>query len=387
KVFSIMDEKDKLLVVNSDITNRSKKVVGKDILIFNLKGILAGIDKIDFPIKLMSNGKKILSNNSYKNIDYDKIDENNFIIYDKVLSKINWKLKLYINKGQFYTPIIKELKRSTIIIFIIVIVGIISGYLISSPLAGRILLNKKELEKELDEQAEQIKKEIKTREKIFKIIGHDLRSPIAGIHSTMEHMNTNWNLFDEKEKQDLIRESDLSIIKVNNLLNSLLEWADHKKSNFEEINVIEIEEEFENIKELYYELLKAKNINFEIDYSESFKLKSNRRVFLTIIRNLISNSIKFTKENGTIKLQAFQKENKLIIQVSDTGVGISNQDLRKIFKEYEGKSKTGTKNEIGTGFGLIAVKKFADNLGCKINFNSKKKKGTVVRLIFNNNFE
>ena len=119
-----------------------------------------------------------------------------------------------------------------------------------------------------------------------------------------------------------------------------------------------------------------KSIDLVTDINESIAAYADKNMVTTIIRNLIANAIKFTGENGEIKVSATIKENYLEIAVSDTGIGISNENLEKIFSK-ENFTTYGTEGEKGSGLGLQLCQEFVEKNGGKIWIESKEEQGTT----------
>jgi len=132
---------------------------------------------------------------------------------------------------------------------------------------------------------------------------------------------------------------------------------------------------------LYEQNLKNKNITFKSEVLKGSMIQSDRNILDTVMRNLISNAIKFTKNGGEIKIGFIKDENKnSVISVIDNGVGISEEGLEKVFRIDSKFTNPGTNGEKGTGLGLILCKDLIEMVGGSISITSKIDSGTTVSI-------
>ncbi|HEV09629.1 MAG TPA: ATP-binding protein [Sulfurihydrogenibium azorense] len=121
--------------------------------------------------------------------------------------------------------------------------------------------------------------------------------------------------------------------------------------------------------------MKEKNLKVELDLDKNLTIQTDEVMFKEILQNIISNAVNFNKQNGTIKIKAYEEKSTVKLTVSDTGVGIEEDKLEKIFDEFY-KSE----NSEGLGLGLSIVKLYSNILGIKINIKSVVNQGTTVEL-------
>ncbi len=171
------------------------------------------------------------------------------------------------------------------------------------------------------------------------------------------------------------------------MLENLLDWARAQS------NVIRFSPAFhhanemvENELEALRHLARKKNISIENNTPADLQIFTDQNMFETIIRNLVSNAIKFTRVNGEIRVNArlIHKENKSFaeLSVADNGVGMEPGKLSKLFKISENISTSGTSNEVGTGLGLLLCKEFMDIHNGNIHVTSKLDEGSVFTCLF-----
>lgn len=226
-----------------------------------------------------------------------------------------------------------------------------------------------------------------TKDRFFSIIAHDLKNPLGNFKNTTKMLVESYRDFSEIDRfqfLDVMKESSENIY---SLLENLLEWARSQIGSIP-FNPVDL-----NLKLLSIEIVKllksqAENKHIEIQnhIPLSIMLKADANMLQTIIRNLISNAIKFTRENGKIIISATAKKNNFVVSVSDTGIGISKETTDKLFRIDAEITAPGTNNEKGTGLGLILCKEFIEKHGGKIWADSEVGKGSTFYLTLPNSY-
>jgi two-component system, sensor histidine kinase and response regulator len=217
-----------------------------------------------------------------------------------------------------------------------------------------------------------------TKDKFFSIIAHDLKSPFNSILGFSELLLAHVNEKDYEqigEFANIIRQSS---IKAMNLIMNLMEWAQSQSGR------IEFNPEYFEINTIVNEAIllmegsaEQKSIIITNKLAPDIQVNADKNMISTVLRNLISNAIKFTQPNGKISVTSVVNHNELTISVMDTGVGISEDRINNLFKIGEGYSTHGTKEEHGTGLGLILCKDFIEKNDGKIWAESIVGKGTT----------
>ena len=224
---------------------------------------------------------------------------------------------------------------------------------------------------------------ISTKDKLFSIIGHDLGNQFNIIVGFLEVLVSDFKKLDAaKVEYHLINISNSSKYAYN-LLENLLTWARMQT------NLIQFNPETFNIQTKIIEsieLLKGasskKNIKIEFNANEEISIYADINMFSTVFRNLVANAIKFTPEHGKISISVKQKKDFCEITVKDNGVGISEENIGKIFR-IDSKNKTlGTNGEKGTGLGLILCKEFTEKHNGEIWVESEAGKGSQFIFTF-----
>lgn len=223
-----------------------------------------------------------------------------------------------------------------------------------------------------------------TKDKFLSIIAHDLKNPIAGIMLTSELLVNYYDRLDREKLELKLKEINTTSIKLKDLLDTLLEWARASTGNIPYSPFdIEIDSILKNLGHLFSANLINKNITFTVENDTKCKVIADEKMLDTILRNLVSNAIKFTPEGGTISISTEEVANKLIIKIKDTGVGIPEDKIPYLFSMSNNYSTLGTKKEKGTGLGLLLCKEFIEINNGTIEVSSKVGEGTVFDISLN----
>jgi PAS domain S-box-containing protein len=234
-----------------------------------------------------------------------------------------------------------------------------------------------QLRKYADEQAQLNA----TKDKFYSIIAHDLRSPFQTLLSYSDMLKSNV----DNLKSDKIFSYSENIHKATeetySLLEDLLQWTGSQtgriKAQPEIIYVIEL---FYSIVKIFKESARRKDITLYSNVIEDLYILADRNMVTTILRNLVSNAIKFTKREGQIVLDAKENESNIIISIKDTGIGIEKENISKLFRIDSTYSTKGTEKEKGTGLGLIICKEFAEKNNGTLIVESYPGKGSTFML-------
>ncbi len=230
----------------------------------------------------------------------------------------------------------------------------------------------------LKQQTDELNETIAVKNKIFSIVAHDLINPFGAIREVSALMlrDCKQQRYDRLEKfSDLVhRSSSQSAELLVNMLNWSRVQTGRIKYNPERINIKTISD---SAVDLMLSNIDKKGLDIVNNISDNIIVKADRDMLDTVLRNLISNAIKFTPTNGIITLNVELNGNKAIVSVSDTGVGIREENFGKVFKVGDDNSTLGTEDEKGTGLGLILCKEFVEENGGEIWFESKESKGTT----------
>lgn len=248
--------------------------------------------------------------------------------------------------------------------------------------ASRIIDERKKFENTIKEKQYELQKLNAEKDKFFSIIAHDLKNPIAALLNVSDVFADFYKNMSSEEVEINIKKMSNAAYHTHKLLENLLEWAKSSRGEFVyfplKINLDEaISDCINNIK------IQAINKNININTSNTLSeinVEADINMLRTIIRNLISNAIKFSPNSSTIEINAVEYpfDDKFIqIDIKDSGVGMPPETIAKLFRIDEKISTKGTNNETGTGLGLILCKEFIDKHKCRIWVKSELNKGTT----------
>jgi len=233
-----------------------------------------------------------------------------------------------------------------------------------------------EHKKLIEAQTENLQMVSKIKDKLLAVIGHDLRTPLANLRNMVEMFEADYISADEvhwlmRDINPLVKGAELT-------LSNLMEWAcsqiKGQSINSSRLDIFLLGVEME---QTFNHALHQKNIEFLNQATAGQSVMADENHIKVVLRNLISNAIKFTDTNGTIKLNSTYEENNVIVSVQDTGKGMTADEVNKLFYPQTHFSQPGTQGEHGTGIGLLLCKELVELNGGKIWITSKPGKGST----------
>jgi signal transduction histidine kinase len=236
------------------------------------------------------------------------------------------------------------------------------------------------LEKSVELKTSELRELNVSKDKFFSIIAHDLKNPFSSIIGISEILKEEIRSGDTATMEKYAGMLNTSAVQTYRLLENLLEWANSQRGKIsftpEQINLSQLfNEEFNALNEM----ATAKNIELKSFIADNMTILADKNMLKTILRNLISNAIKFTNKNGKVEVNAIVDDRNLEISVSDNGTGMTKETMAKLFRLDANLSTRGTANEKGTGLGLFLCKEFVEKHGGKISVESESGKGSIFR--------
>ena len=234
---------------------------------------------------------------------------------------------------------------------------------------------------EIENQRDKLEKLNKTKDKFFSIIAHDLRNPFHSILGFADLLIKNYREIEDEKKQEYIQLMHESSQYAYHLLENLLHWSrsQTERIQFSPVNV----DLFEIIDEINHMLLasfKKKDITFSNEIPEGTLVFGDKNMISTIVSNLVNNATKFTPDGGSIKVFHEATDQDITIHISDTGIGMEQKVIDKLFNLDQFYSTTGTDGESGTGLGLIVIHEFVKKHNGTISVKSKPGKGSTFSI-------
>jgi PAS domain S-box-containing protein len=219
------------------------------------------------------------------------------------------------------------------------------------------------------------------KSKLFSIIAHDLKNPFNSLMGFSQLLLKNFGKYSPDKIKEYVSYINKSAQQGFSLLENLLEWS---RTQTGKLEVQKISFDLVKLISEAYNLLlafaKSKEISITLNFPENLFVLADENMIKTVLRNLISNAIKFTHRQGKIFIKAFKDNNWAIVEITDNGIGISLENLRILFNIDNEYSSLGTEKENGTGLGLILCQEFLNLNNGTIEVESKKNEGSTFRI-------
>ena len=230
--------------------------------------------------------------------------------------------------------------------------------------------------KYIEEKNNELQHLIQTKNRLFSIIGHDLRGPFNSLESILNLLKG--NMISQKEFKSFSTKLSGNLDHASRLLNNLLKWSRSQLDGFEySIKALDLSEIIGQEIVLLSQLASDKGISIEFKNKQVItNIRTDKDMISLVIRNLIANAVKYTNKGGIVTISMVDNLDKTIVSIKDTGIGMDKSKLTRLFSG-EDPSAPGTNNEQGTGLGLILCKDFIEKLGGEITAESEKGKGSL----------
>lgn len=257
----------------------------------------------------------------------------------------------------------------------IILIHIISGFVMIALTFGFLSAANIRLNTEYEGQ-------VKSNTKFLSIIAHDLRGPVGNITSFLDLLQ-NDDVLNENERKEYLKILKMLSHSTFHLLQNLLEWAAKSKNlNKCKSEKIELSQLINSTTDISKGSIVLKSINFKLIEGKQTYIYGNANMLQTIVRNLVSNAIKYTPKGGAITITSEKIRNKVRLIVADTGQGIKPEIINSLFKFETNTSTIGTNGEVGSGLGLVLCKELVSNMNGEINIESHVGVGTKVIVDF-----
>lgn len=230
---------------------------------------------------------------------------------------------------------------------------------------------------ELSESRKTILEMNRSRDHLYSIIAHDIRSPLSGILQTLEAIDQGYIGLKDEELKEIIKLLKERTKETSTLLNSLLQWTriqtDGQHLVLKETDLFVL---IQSCVDLLRPNAEQKQISIEVEVEENLRAWCDELSMHTVVRNLLSNAIKFTQREGTVRVCARLKDLQAEICVQDNGIGMSPETIERIFAKDQHYTSSGTDNEQGTGLGMMLVKEFVKKNKASLQVESELGKGS-----------
>ncbi len=230
---------------------------------------------------------------------------------------------------------------------------------------------------QLESTVDELQKLNRTKDHFFSILAHDLKNPISALTGISDFMKSNFLKLNKNDAMQYLDSIHKSSNAIYDLLINLLNWSRTQSRNIEYSPVpVAVREVFQKNLILLEPQLNNKHISLEIDAPQDLTVYADYNMLDTVIRNILSNSVKFTEYNGRIEVFATAQDETVEIRISDNGVGMTPEQLQKLFSLDKSNISSGTAGEKGTGLGLVITQEFIQINKGSIRVDSSIGKGT-----------
>jgi len=230
---------------------------------------------------------------------------------------------------------------------------------------------------EIAQQKDELEELNATKDRFFSILAHDLKNPFSSLYSMSELAIENYQSLEEDEKLKMLQNIHKSAELIYNLLENLLTWSKSQRGRIdyspERFNLSKIIEVSMNLHQIPAE---KKGVILSANVEDELLCFGDREMINTVVRNLVNNAVKFSKKSDTVKVGVKQKGKTYEVSVRDEGIGISEENTKKLFRIDKKYKTEGTAGETGTGLGLVLCKEFVEKNGGEIHVSSKEGSGT-----------
>lgn len=232
----------------------------------------------------------------------------------------------------------------------------------------------------LEESEQKLQELNAAKDKLFSIIGHDLRNPFFIISSYSDMLKEDYGRLTDKERDRIVNTIGDTARYAHRLLENLLNWARSQTGRMEYTpSPLQLKKIVSSSLEVLYFQAQKKNITISIEIPVYLMVRADKNMIDTILRNLAANAVKFTEPGGSVKITASDFNEFVKVTVEETGIGLSDKDVSKLFKiDTKNNEIGGPKGvkEKGTGLGLIICKEFVERHGGQIWAESEVGKGS-----------
>lgn len=228
-------------------------------------------------------------------------------------------------------------------------------------------------------QTEELISTIKGRDKLYSVIAHDLRGPMGSIKMMLNMLllSTDSKSIGE-DSFEMLGMANQTTEEVFALLDNLLKWTKSQLGRlnvaYQDFNAVDVAK---SVIEVFSSVALLKKINIRTDFPANLEVRADSDMVKTVIRNLLSNAIKFSNEGGNIDVSVREEDDFAVISIRDYGRGIKEEDQGKLLHSDTHFSTFGTKNEEGSGLGLLLCQDFAEKNGGKLWFVSEERMGST----------
>lgn len=289
----------------------------------------------------------------------------------------SWKVISFVPRKMLSFGTLLPVKTICFLYLLSLIIWLTAAYIYANVTYRKFLLHH-----QLVESEKKLQKAVETKDRFFSIISHDLKNVSGAMNQYLDYMNENQESFSKEERTMHMKEVTVASNNHNKLLHEILDWSRLQQGkidfNPQRISVKKVFQEQVTLVDLQ---LKNKQLAIEIEADPDLAVLADEEMLKTILRNLISNAIKFSYREGRIELSAQTSGQQVKLEVRDFGMGMEPRDAEMLFDLTSRVQREGTESESGTGFGLKLVAELVEKNKGTIEVRSQPGKGSQFVVI------
>lgn len=245
------------------------------------------------------------------------------------------------------------------------------------------IILRQDIERKLLETTMKLQESNQTKDKFFSIIAHDLKNPLSSFRNVAVVLANEFKEMSDNELSEFLNILQESSTNIYNLLENLLSWSRSQLGVMQANPVVfELNRIVMDLNDFIKTSADEKKIDLIVNVDPSIELFADSNMISTVIRNLATNAIKFTKIGGKVEIKAVRNNHDVVISVTDNGLGMSKDEISKLYRlDKTKKSKLGTNMEPGTGLGLIICNEFITLHNSTIKIESEVDKGSTFSFV------
>lgn len=361
------------IVIDPGIEHFSVEVTGMDFILD---------EKNHFRYSIPENSDAWIDRGTERTIHFTGLDPGTYHLNlmvsnnDREWIKMAKPLIIKVRPYFYQTTAAKLLLVILLLGIVVMIILIRTRYLVKQRAELNRMVNLKT--SELRESESQLREANATKDRFFSIIAHDLRSPFNSLLGLSELLSEEWDEYGDKEKKEMIGMMKENLSSTYELLTNLLDWSRlQRKSISAELKDINLKLLADHAIEGFNLQISTKKIELNNRIDDSHLVIADQFMVETVLRNLIINAVKFTPKGGRITLTSELIEGWVRCCVADTGIGMSQEMQKRLFKLDDPQSRLGTDGETGTGLGLLVCLEFIQLLDGKLEVTSREGEGSI----------
>lgn len=245
----------------------------------------------------------------------------------------------------------------------------------------RLMNAKKELERKVDERTSELKEALNDKDRLISVVAHDLKNPMFAIVGALENLSNNTGALNEQDRQRITNSTYDSAKTLQNEMLKILDWAQSKKEDITcHPSDVDVQSVIQNVSLLLSNVMGKKRISLTTDIRLTHFAFADPRMLEAVIRNLLGNAIKFTPEGGSISILSWMDNKNVKIAVKDNGVGMSDEQVKRLRSGESTVSTQGTNKEEGHGLGYRICRNYILRNNGSMDVESKQGLGTIITI-------